>query len=360
MLEARIDRPTPPRAGEELDLEALARYLEETLGSAERLAVAQFPKGFSNLTYAVRTADHDLVLRRPPLGANVESAHDMGREVRILSALSPIYPKAPAPIAYCDDPAVLGSPFYLMERRRGVILRAGMPLTEHPSPEVMEDVAHAWVATLAELHAIDPHTAGLDQLGRAEGYIGRQIEGWSNRWLDARLEEVAALDRAALWLRDHQPPDGRAALIHNDFKYDNVVLDPEDLGRVVAVLDWEMATLGDPLMDLGTALGYWVDPDDSPALRGLGLSPTTLAGNPGRAAIAELYARTSGREPGELVFYYVYGLFKIAVIVQQIYARYRQGVTRDPRFAGLDQAVTALGEAALQAIARRRIDRLFT
>jgi aminoglycoside phosphotransferase (APT) family kinase protein len=354
-----IDRPAAPREGEALDADALGAYLERELGVEGPIEVAQFPRGFSNLTYSVRCADRDLILRRPPFGATVGSAHDMGREHRILSRLAPIYAKAPAPVVYCEDLAVLGAPFYLMERVRGVILRAGMPTEMNPAPELMADIAASWVETLAELHSLDYQRAGLSDLGRPRGYVRRQVEGWSERYRRSATDHVPAVERAATWLADHLPGETRASLVHNDFKYDNVVLDAGDWSRIVAVLDWEMATIGDPLMDLGTSLGYWVDPDDPPALKDLRLSPTDLPGNPGRSEIAALYAAASGRDLGDLVFYYVFGLFKIAVIVQQIYSRYRSGLTGDPRFARLDVAVASCGVGAVQAIERGRIDRLY-
>lgn len=359
MSETWLDTPQPPRAGEELDSAVLAAYLRRELELEGPLEVAQFPSGFSNLTYALKVGDRELILRRPPFGAHVKSAHDMGREHRILTALSPAYPKAPAPVAYCSDLAVLGAPFYLMERVRGVILRPTMPDAMRPDSTLMGRIAESWVATLAELHAVDYDAVGLGDLGRPEGYIARQIEGWAERYRRAATHDVPALDSAAAWLADNLPAEGPPALIHNDFKYDNVVLDPNDWSRVVAVLDWEMATVGDPLMDLGTALGYWVDPDDPPQLQALQLSPTTLPGNPTRSEVAEHYARRTGREIDHPVFYYVYGLFKIAVIVQQIYQRYRRGLTQDRRFKDLHLAVASCGETARQAIDRGRIDRLY-
>lgn len=359
MSDRWLDRPAPPRAGEELDLEALVRYLEEALDLSGELTVEQYPSGFSNLTYSVRVGREDLILRRPPVGARVKSGHDMGREYRILSHLAPVYPKAPQPVAYCEDEAVLGAPFYLMQRVRGVILRATMPEPMRPKPALMGRIAESWVSTLAELHAVDYRAAGLGELGRPEGYVRRQVEGWTERYQRAATDDVPALDRTAAWLADHLPRQTEPALIHNDFKYDNVVLDPSQWARILAVLDWEMATIGDPLMDLGTSLGYWIDPDDPPAMLALNLNPTTLEGNPGRSEIAARYSAISGLDLDDIVFYYAFGLFKIAVIVQQIYYRYHQGLTRDPRFAELNLAVASCGQTAEQAIRKRRIDRLY-
>jgi aminoglycoside phosphotransferase (APT) family kinase protein len=355
-----IDRPQAVREGEELDTARLAAFLVERLGELDGpLEVRQFPRGFSNLTYLLRAGSRELVLRRPPIGAAVKSGHDMGREHRILSRLSAVYGKAPAPLAFCDDPAVLGAPFYVMERVEGVILRPRMPAEMRPPPERMAAISGGFVETLAELHAVDFAAAGLGELGRPEGYVRRQVDGWAGRYEKARTDDVPEMTEVAAWLDARAPAESGAALIHNDFKYDNLVLDPDDGTRVIAVLDWEMATIGDPLMDLGTRLGYTVDHDDPPELRGLALSPTLLPGNPSRAELVARYEQASGRAVGEPVFYYVYGLFKIAVIVQQIYARYRAGHTRDPRFARLIDGVRACARVALAAATRGRLDRLF-
>lgn len=360
-----IDRPAPVRPGEELERDRLGGYLaaELDLDSAD-LEIEQFPSGFSNLTYRVRAGGREMVLRRPPFGSKVETAHDMGREHRILSALAASYGKTPRPLAYCEDPAVLGAPFYLMERVEGVILRGSTPPERTPGPAAMGAIAGELVTTLAELHDLDYAAAGLGELGRPEGYLERQLDGWARRWEKARTDDVPAMDAVAAWLPAHAPPAERRwppALIHNDFKHDNLVLDLEGAPRVVAVLDWEMATLGDPLADLGTSLGYWVEATDPPEMRSLALSPTARPGNPGRREVAELYAAARGGEldAADLVFYYVFGLFKIAVIVQQIYYRYRRGHTADSRFAGLLEGVRLFALTATRAIERRRVDRLF-
>ena len=354
-----IDRPRKVREGENLDVERLSAYLRDQLPDLDGpLEVEQFPRGFSNLTYLLRAGSRELVLRRPPIGAAVKSGHDMGREHRILSRLHAVYGKAPRPLAYCDDPGVLGAPFYLMERLEGVILRPQMPAAMYPSPERMAAIADGLIETLAELHAVDYEAAGLAELGRPDGYVRRQVDGWVGRYEKAQTDDIPEMTEVAAWLDARAPAESAAALIHNDFKYDNLVLDPEEGTRVIAVLDWEMATLGDPLMDLGTSLGYWVDPDDPPELRRLALSPTLLPGNPTRAELVERYASVSGREIADPVFYYVYGLFKIAVIVQQIYARFRAGHTQDPRFANLIHGVRACSRVAARAAELGRIERL--
>lgn len=357
-----IDQPTDIRDGEALDLENLRSFLRENISGIDEtssLIAAQFPRGFSNLTYSLQIGKKDLVLRRPPFGAKIKSAHDMSREYKILSNLIKVYPKVPEPLAYCEDDAVIGAPFYIMERVKGVILRPKRPSELQPSAAQMTNIATAMIDTFVELHAVDFKAAGLADLGRPEGYVQRQIEGWIKRYQKAKTDDISQMESLARWLTDNMPPDSGAALIHNDYKYDNLSLNPDNLGDVIAVLDWEMATLGDPLMDLGTSLGYWMDPDDPPEFKQMQLSPTTLPGNPSRAEVAEIYARKSGRNIDQIVFYYAYGLYKIAVIVQQIYARYKSGHTSDPRFTNLIHAVRGCALLASQAVVKGRIDRLF-
>lgn len=323
--------------------------------------IEQFPGGHSNLTYLLRFGEREMVLRRPPFGSKVRTAHDMGREFRVLSRLQGHYPKAPATLAHCDDPAVIGAPFYVMERVRGVIFRdqrrpEGMDLT----PARMRALSEAVVDGLAELHAVDYQAAGLGDFGRPEGYVERQVTGWRQRWEGSRTDDVPDVERAAGWLSEHLPKaSSLPTLVHNDYKYDNVVYAP-DLSRIVAVLDWEMSTLGDPVLDLGTSLGYWIDPDDDPALWSLPSGPTVLPGNLSRTDVVQRYAETTGRDVSGIVFAYAFGLFKIAVIAQQIYYRFKQGLTQDPRFAAMLPGVFRLGRAAVSAIDKGRIDRLAT
>ena len=354
-----IDQPREVRNGEELDVVKLAAFLRERLpGGSEFLEVAQFPRGYSNLTYLLRLGPREWVLRRPPIGAQIKSAHDMGREFRILSGLQGVYAQAPKPLIYCDDESVIGAPFYVMERVRGVILRAQPPSGLALTPEVMRRLSESFIDNLATIHAVDCGAAGLGELGRPEGYVARQVEGWAKRYLNARTDDIAAMDKLAAWLDHHRPGEAGACLIHNDYKYDNLVLDAEDPPHILATLDWEMSTLGDPLMDLGSALGYWVDADDPPEWRQQAFGVTTLPGNLSREQLVERYALRSGRAMPDPVFYYAYGLFKIAVIVQQIYARYRQGLTKDERFAGLLEVVRAASGLAVRAIELGRISRL--
>lgn len=359
-MSAPIDGTRPVREEEKLDTARLAAWIEEHLpGTAGEVRVSQFPGGHSNLTYLVEAGGRELVLRRPPFGAKIATAHDMSREYRILSRLADVYPKAPRARLFCDDESVVGAPFYLMDRVRGVILRKQTaPDGVELSPETMRAVSEALVDGLAELHSVDYAAAGLGELGHPEGYVRRQVEGWTKRYQAARTDDVPGVEQAARWLADHMPEERDAALVHNDFKYDNLVLDPDDLSHIVAVLDWEMATIADPLMDLGTSLGYWVDPDDPDELRMLPVGPTTLPGNLTRAGVVERYASATGRDTSEILFYYVYGLFKIAVIAQQIYHRFKMGESHDPRFAAMIMGVAILGRTAARAIDAGRIDHL--
>lgn len=357
MSQPRIDEARAVREGEALDIGALEAYLAAHLpGFRGPLAVKQFPSGHSNLTYLLEAGGLEYVLRRPPVGAKIRTAHDMGREYRILSALRPHYPKVPAPLCHCEDATVLGAPFYVMERVRGVILRTNQAAERAGvDRDTMAGICSALVDGLAELHGVDVEAAGLSGFGRPEGYVARQIEGWTGRYFAARTDALSEVEQVAAWLGAHVPTERGAALIHGDFKYDNLVLDPADLTRVVAILDWEMATVGDPLMDLGTTLGYWVDPADPEENKVLPVGPTLLPGNLDRRQLVARYEERTGRGVPDPVFYYAYGLFKVAVIAQQIYKRFRDGHTQDPRFGMLIVGVDLLGKQAARAIDRGRI-----
>lgn len=353
------DQAGAVRQGEELDVDRLGVYLSQHAPDLDgSIAVEQFPAGYSNLTYLLRLGERELVLRRPPLGAKIKTGHDMGREYRILSHLAGVYPQAPRPLLCCEDEAVLGAPFYVMERLKGVILRASVPQGLELSPALMRSLSENFVDNLVQIHGLDYEAAGLGELGRPAGYVKRQIEGWTRRYYNARTDDVPDVERAAAWLAERMPPEVGAALIHNDYKYDNLVLDPDDLSHIIGVLDWEMATLGDPLMDLGTTLGYWVDVDDPQEVQVLSFGLTTLPGNLDRRELAQRYAEQSGHNLSNILFYYVYGLFKIIVIVQQIYARYKAGLTQDERFAMMGYIVQVLGQVAVLAIEKGRIDDL--
>ncbi len=350
-----IDASKPVRAGEQLDLQALETYLDGVLPQLQGpLVVEQFPSGFSNLTYLLRKGDTELVLRRPPFGAQVKSGHDMAREHRVLAGLCDHYPPAPRPLAFCDDPEVLGADFYVMERRQGVIVRRDLPPSLRGDAELFRRMCCSLVDGLAELHAVDLDATDLRDLGRGEGYVKRQVEGWVRRLERAKTSPLPQLDEIGAWLTERVPADSESTLIHNDYKFDNVMLDPDDPTRIVAVLDWEMCTVGDPLMDLGTTLGYWVQADDDPAWRAMGQSPTAAEGALSRVEVAERYAERTGRDVSNMLYYYCFALLKIGVIVQQIFYRFAKGHTSDPRFAHLDQVVAGLGRMAVRAADRGR------
>src|SRR5574341_394772 len=346
-----LDQATLVRQGEELDLARLEAYLYAHVpGLSGSPSVQQFPSGYSNLTYLVRIGEREMVLRRPPFGANIKGGHDMGREFRILSALHGPYGRVPKPLAYCQDESVIGAPFYVMERVRGVILRNRTPKGLILAPELMRRLCFSIVDTLAELHRLDYAALGLGDLGKPEGYVERQVTGWTTRYRNAQTDDIADMERVRTWLAATRPPDSPPALLHNDFRCDNMLLDPSDLTRPLALLDWEMATLGDPLMDVGTTLAYWAEPGD-PAL----LQEFSLTSRPGfilRREFVERYAAQSRRDLSNVLFYYAYGLFKLAVIVQQIYYRYKKGFTKDERFGGLIDVVRACAQSAGRAVER--------
>jgi aminoglycoside phosphotransferase (APT) family kinase protein len=340
------------REGEEPDIHRLTAFLRDRLSDCTgRLSVLQFPHGHSNLTYLLRCGDKEWVLRRPPFGNQVKSAHDMGREFRVLSGLSKVFPPAPWPLVFCDDESVLGAPFYVMERRRGLILRRGWPKDLPNDPALLRDMCSSLIDTLADLHDIDLHAAGLEDFGKPDGYVRRQIEGWTKRYRDAQTHEIPEMDAAAQWLASRIPVESGVSLIHNDYKFDNVAFDPEHLARVSSVFDWEMATVGDPLMDLGTTLGYWVEAPETEQLSASFIGPTWLPGALTRSELVERYVQRRGLRSCDSRYYHVYGLFKIAVIVQQIYVRFARGFTSDPRFATLDNSVRQLARQAAHSIA---------
>lgn len=344
------DHPRAVRPGEELDLTRLEPFLLRSLPETSGpIRVEQFPSGHSNLTYLVHVGERELVLRRPPFGSKVKSAHDMSREYRVLSNLHPAYAPAPKVLAFCEDEAVLGAPFYIMEPVHGVILRRDPPAGLPFPAESARQLSEAFMDNLARLHAIDYEAAGLGQLGKPQGYLERQVRGWTERYHGSKTHELPDVERVSEWMSENIPSTGGAALIHNDYKYDNLVLDAADVTKIVGVLDWEMCTIGDPLSDVGTALAYWVEPRDSEELQRIRWCPSTYPGSLSRAQLVERYARASGRDVSNLVFYLVFARFKLAVIVQQIYFRYQQGLTKDERFAGMADVVRILMSAALEA-----------
>jgi aminoglycoside phosphotransferase (APT) family kinase protein len=341
------------REAEQLDWPRLERWLRQALPAEavpgidrrQRMEVAQFPGGHSNLTYLIRFGTIELVVRRPPLGPVAPTAHDMAREFRWLTALHPVFPLAPRAYALCDDPAVVGSTFYVMERRRGVVVR-------HDEPPMLQDpamrrrVSLAIIDALADLHRIDIVRVGLTHLGKPLGFVDRQVRGWSERWKRAKTMELLEMDHLATWLAAHRPPESqRPAIVHGDFKLDNVMLDANKLDSLVAVFDWEMSALGDPLVDLGILLAYWM-PTAPPHQRDALSTVTTLPGWLTRDELVERYQHRSGRDLTGLRYFEVFALFKIAVVIQQIYQRFVSGQTDDPRFATFGERVAHLARHA--------------
>lgn len=345
----------PVRTGEELNVGALAEYLRGKLEGVEGgITVEQFPGGHSNLTYLLRTEEDgpSYVLRRGPVGPVAPKAHDMAREFRFLEMLHPHFSQAPAVFLLCEDPVVLGSPFFIMEQRSGIIVRDNLPSELATVPNFPQLTSRAFVDCLVRLHEVDIHKTGLVSLGRPEGFLARQVQGWAQRWNraltdDLPLSSTANMDRVIHWLADHMPPSPAATLLHNDYKLDNVMLRVEPMPSVEAVLDWEMATTGDPLADVGLALCYWRWAQAPQTLGHSAPLLTTQGGWYTRDQFVERYAQQSGRDLSHLRYYEVLGVFKLAVILQQIYYRFHRGQTNDPRFQNFDQHVQALVELAL-------------
>lgn len=344
------------RVGEELNADHLTDYLRSrSFNNGDHIVVEQFPAGSSNLTYLIRTGPDEFVLRRPPFGNTVKTAHDVRREFDVLSKLSAVYAPAPKPVLFCDDRSVIGSEFYLMERRRGLIIRGRAPDHLNSSLQLQRTVCESFIRNLSDLHTLDYQAAGLNDLGRPEGYCRRQVEGWAQRYVSAKTHDLPELEAAITWLGANVPVESSPSLVHNDYKFDNIMLDPNDLTRITAVLDWEMVTVGDPLMDLGTTLGYWMSRDAGEEMLNMPFNPRVLMENLSRDELVEMYAAASGRDVSNILFYYVFGTFKIAVIAQQIYARYVKGFTNDVRFASFDSFVEALGVIAASSIQRKSL-----
>jgi aminoglycoside phosphotransferase (APT) family kinase protein len=342
------DHPTTVRPGEELDIAKLEPFLRSHFpGDAGPLRVQQFPSGHSNLTYSICLGEKQLVLRRPPFGSKVKSAHDMGREFRVLSKLHAAYSPAPKVLLFCDDASILGAPFYIMNPVCGVILRRDPPAGLEFSPAIARRLSESFVDNLALLHGLDYQAIGLAELGKPEGYLERQVRGWTERYAGSQTHDYPEVRAIAEWMTQHMPLTQDAALIHNDYKYDNAVLDSNDIAQIIGLLDWEMSTIGDPLTDLGTALAYWVNADDPQELQAIRWGPTNVAGSFTREQIAGRYAQKTGRDVSNIAFYLTFARFKLAVIVQQIYFRFHQGLTKDQRFASMPGLIQILLRTSL-------------
>ncbi|MDA3915228.1 phosphotransferase family protein [Oleiagrimonas sp.] len=347
------DRARAVREEDRIEAAAVDRFLKQHLDGLQGAPeIFQFPGGASNLTYLIRYGERELVLRRPPAGAKAHSAHDMLREARVMAALRPHYPYVPEILARCDDPAVLGGNFFVMERLRGVILRRELPDALGLDAAGVRSLCEGFIDRMVDLHHIDASAPPLADLGKGTGYIARQVAGWSERWRKALTQGSDACEDVLAWLADKQPAHETAiCVIHNDYRFDNVVLDPDDALRIVGVLDWEMATLGDPLMDLGGSLAYWVQADDDEVFRSLRRQPTHVPGMMTRREVVDYYSERSGWNVDNFDFHEVFGLFRLMVIIQQIYRRYALGQTHNEQFAGFGQAATTMGQRCRRRIA---------
>lgn len=339
-----VDRAGDIREGEELDLDKLKQHLEPVLGAkVANLQVKQFPGGHSNLTYLLSSGNDTWVLRRPPFGSKVKSAHDMSREYKILSALKTVYPYGPVPIHFCEDHSIIGCDFYLMSYIEGLVIRREYPANLNLSPAQIRQQLFNFFDVLSELHSVDLVEAGLDNFGRPEGYVQRQVDGWCGRWVDAVTPDTVNCDETIKWLYDNMPAEsGKASVIHNDYKMDNVIFSLDDPLKVIGVLDWEMSTVGDPLMDLGCTLGYWTQTTDPDFFRESRTMPSDIEGAPTRADIIARFQQQTGLSVDHFPFYFCFGMFRLAVIGQQIYNRYYHGLTKDQRFAGFVKKAHAL------------------
>jgi len=328
---------TAVRDEDRFDVAKMQTWLRPFITQDQLPEVMQFRSGASNLTYLLRYSERDLVLRKPPVGTKAASAHDMKREYLIQSRLQSVYPLVPKMIALCDDQAVMGSDFYVMERVEGEIFRRDIP--EGITATDISVMADSLINGLVQLHAVD--SSILKELNKGAGYVQRQVEGWSKRYCNALTDDVPAAEKLMAWLAANQPDDVDSCIIHGDWRIDNVVFDLAN-ARIAGVLDWELATVGDPLMDLGSALAYWVDRDDERAFASLRRQPSHLPGMPTREEFLQRYLQLSGRQCADFTFYEVFGLFRLAVIIQQIWARFRAGQTTNPAFAGFGDAVNIL------------------
>ena len=350
-------KPSRWRAEDAFDVPVVDAFLKERVaGLAGTPDVAQFPGGASNLTYLLRYPERDLILRRPPSGHKAKSAHDVLREARIMAALKPVYPYVPEIVALGEDHALIGCDFYVMERLVGIIPRRDLPPGLDLDEAATRTLCLAVLDKLIELHLVEPEKAGLEGLAKGAGYVRRQVEGWSGRWSQALTDDVAPIPDVVEWLARTMPAsDVAIRLIHNDYRFDNVVLDKNDPMKVIGVLDWEMATLGDPLMDLGAVISYWVEAGDEPSFLARRRQPTHLPGMLTRAEVIAYYGEKTGWSVDTFDFYEVFGLFRLAVIIQQIYRRFALKQTTNERFAKYGEAANELGRRCQALIARSKL-----
>ncbi|MBB3174161.1 aminoglycoside phosphotransferase (APT) family kinase protein [Endobacter medicaginis] len=351
-----IDTARAVRDEDRIDIAALDDFLKAHVDGLEGVPeIRQFAGGASNLTYLVRYGDREMVLRRPPAGVKAAGAHDMLREAAVMTALRPVYPLVPQVLARSDDASILGAPFFVMERIAGIILRRDLPAGFALDADGVTRLCENFVEGLVALHSVDTARPEIAALGRGEGYVGRQVAGWTKRWRDALTEGTDAIEDVTDWLAANQPArETRICVIHNDYRLDNVVLDANDPLRIIGVLDWEMATLGDPLMDLGGSLAYWVEAGDDAAFRALRRQPSQVPGMLTRAQIVQRYGARTGIDVSGFTFYEVFGLFRLMGIAQQIWRRFVLGQTTNPQFAGFGEAVRYLGTRCRRLIAENQ------
>ena len=333
----------PIRADESLDAARLEAYLRSRLPGADGpLSLGQFGGGHANLTYLLRFGETEFVLRRPPLGPIAASSHDMSREHRVLSRLHRVFDLAPECYLLCSDRSVIGAEFMVMERRRGRVIRTDLPERFQGDPAVARGIGEMMIDSLAAFHLADAEAAGLGGLGHPEGFVARQLEGWTGRWHAAKDHDDDAMERLIAWLESERPESRQTTLIHNDYKLDNILVGADDPGRAVAVLDWDMCTRGDPLMDLGYLLNFWVEAGDPLPWRAAAGMPTLHDGFASREEATARYGEATGFALHDLLWYRIFGAFKIAVVLQQIHIRWLRGQTRDQRFADMGERVATL------------------
>lgn len=346
MSEVQLDTPGEVRADERLDEEKLEAWLRANVDGLEGpMRVEQFHGGHANLTYMVAFGDQEIVVRRPPLGPVAPKSHDMAREFRALAALAPVFPHSPRPLGFCEDTAVIGAPFLVMERRRGYVIRANWPDFLPDEPALRRRLSEQLIDALADLALVDSKRPDVAALGKPEGFVERQVTGWAGRWEKAKTREIPDMDTAAAWCLKSIPEPQAVSVLHNDYKLDNCMFDGDDAGRLVAIFDWDMTSLGDPLVDLGTLLGYWSESGDESG-RGTGGGVTTLDGFLTRDEITQRYAQRTGFDVSEIGFYETFALFKTAVVLEQIYVRWVRGQTKDSRFEALGAIVPLLAAGA--------------
>ncbi len=349
-----MDQIIPVRKGNEINIDILEPYLKKHLHPDLSIhEIRQFSGGYSNLTYLITTNAGSLVLRKPPKGVQIKTAHDMKREFQILSKLQGHFSKVPKPLFLCEDENIIGSHFYLMEKVDGIVLRVESVSELSPKPEDFSTLSRNFTEQLALLHAIDIYNTDLVDLGKPEGYVQRQVEGWIGRYKRAATDELQEMEILGKWMLDHMPGQFKTTFIHNDYKYDNLILNPECISDIKTIVDWEMATVGDPWMDLGTSLAYWTEEGDPEIFKTF--NTTWLPGNFKRKEVVELYEELTGIKIPGITFYAIYGLYKVAVIAQQIYARYKKGMTNDPRFGGLIWIVKGASKRGLLTLEKDKI-----